>query len=296
MNTHTHNMVSTSAARGRMMTKASSTSASNAHARSRTPSFCSASSSGSNASVNAGSKACSQEIVKKRYGLSDHAGEEVTRRGVGGLFVAGLTAAMVASSKPSTAFALEETESFLRKSGAKGLLVEEEERLIKLRLNSEANAKRLDAEVKQELEKVIERARAEGEAEAKKSFEQRNSLCATPYGIDIVGITEGIALVGALVGGIAAKSRKDEVQKLNDQLRTINVSLRKQARSGIVYAPDMNYAPPSGVVLDAEEGSEAKAPEAQPVSSTAVQTGKPRPLFLVWVVCGFGSFERSHLF
>ena len=48
---------------------------------------------------------------------------------------------------------------------------------------------------------MIERARAEGEAEAKKSFERTNSLCATPYGIDIVGITEGIALVGALVGG-----------------------------------------------------------------------------------------------
>lgn len=79
--------------------------------------------------------------------------------------------------------------------------MEEEERLIELRMTAEGNAKRLDAEVKQEIENAIERARAEGEAEAKKSFERTNSLCATPYGIDIVGITEGIALVGALVGG-----------------------------------------------------------------------------------------------
>ena len=136
-----------------------------------------------------------------------------------------------------------------------GLLAEEEERLITLRFSAEDNAKRLDSEVKQEIERVIERARLEGEAEAKKSFERSNSLCATPYGIDIVGITEGIALIGALVGGVAAKSRKDEVQKLNDQLRTINIKLRKQARSGIVYAPDMNYAPPStggGSVMVAE--------------------------------------------
>mmetsp|Transcript_619 Transcript_619/g.1819 ORF Transcript_619/g.1819 Transcript_619/m.1819 type:complete len:292 (+) Transcript_619:352-1227(+) len=112
-------------------------------------------------------------------------------------------------------------------------------------MTAEGNAKRLDSEAKLEIERAIERARAEGEAEARKSFERTNSLCATPYGIDIVGITEGIALAGALVGGISAKKRKDEVQKLNDQLRTINVTLRKQARSGIVYAPDMNYAPAS---------------------------------------------------
>lgn len=62
-------------------------------------------------------------------------------------------------------------------------------------------------------------------------------LCATPYGVDIVGITEFILLVGAFVGGAVARQRKQEMEKLNDQLRTINISLRQQARSGTVYAP-----------------------------------------------------------
>ena len=131
------------------------------------------------------------------------------RRSCSLALVAGLAGISMAPSRSYGADALSlETEAeagegtgFLRNSGARGLLAEEEERLIKLRVTSEANAKRLDAEVKKELEQVIERARAEGEAEAKKSFERGSSLCATPYGIDIVGITEGIALIGALVGG-----------------------------------------------------------------------------------------------
>ncbi len=66
---------------------------------------------------------------------------------------------------------------------------------------------------------------------------QIGKLCATPFGIDVVGITELIALVGALVGGVAARRRKEEVERLNEQLRSINFNLRQQARSGTVYAP-----------------------------------------------------------
>lgn len=66
---------------------------------------------------------------------------------------------------------------------------------------------------------------------------QIGKLCATPFGIDIVGITEFIALVGALVGGITARQRKAELERLNEQLRKINMSLRQQARAGTVYAP-----------------------------------------------------------
>lgn len=69
---------------------------------------------------------------------------------------------------------------------------------------------------------------------------QIGKLCATPFGIDIVGITEFVALVGALVGGITARQRKAELERLNEQLRKINVSLRQQARAGTVYAPGMN--------------------------------------------------------
>jgi hypothetical protein len=68
-------------------------------------------------------------------------------------------------------------------------------------------------------------------------FPQIGKLCATPYGIDIVGITEFVALVGALVGGITARQRKAELERLNEQLRKINMSLRQQARAGTVYAP-----------------------------------------------------------
>ena len=70
-------------------------------------------------------------------------------------------------------------------------------------------------------------------------------LCATPFGIDIVGITEFIALVGALVGGIAARQRKAELERLNEQLRKVNMGLRQQARAGMVYAPGLSYVPPT---------------------------------------------------
>ncbi len=66
---------------------------------------------------------------------------------------------------------------------------------------------------------------------------QAGKLCATPFGIDVVGITELVALIGALVGGITARRRKEEVERLNEQLRSINLSLRQQARAGTVYAP-----------------------------------------------------------
>lgn len=66
---------------------------------------------------------------------------------------------------------------------------------------------------------------------------QGNQLCATPFGVDVVGITEVVALIGALVGGVTARKRKDEVERLNEQLRSINLSLRQQARAGTVYAP-----------------------------------------------------------
>ena len=55
--------------------------------------------------------------------------------------------------------------------------------------------------------------------------------------MDVVGITEAILLLGALVGGLAARQRKVELEKLNEQLRKINVQLRQQARAGTIYAP-----------------------------------------------------------
>ncbi len=79
------------------------------------------------------------------------------------------------------------------------------------------------------------RARTEAEADASRSA--AGKLCATPYGIDVVGITEAIALLGATVGGVSARQRKVELEEVNEKLRAINISLRQQARAGVVYAP-----------------------------------------------------------
>lgn len=49
--------------------------------------------------------------------------------------------------------------------------------------------------------------------------------------------------VGALVGGITARQRKEELERLNEQLRKINLSLRQQARAGTVYAPGGGFEP-----------------------------------------------------
>lgn len=49
------------------------------------------------------------------------------------------------------------------------------------------------------MQKEISKQRQMFEREAKEG--QLDKLCATPFGVDVVGITEFIALTGALVGG-----------------------------------------------------------------------------------------------
>lgn len=152
----------------------------------------------------------------------------------------GLAAALlIATASP----ALADGSTFLKKTGGRGILAEEEETLFRLRQKEEGK-------VREELEE----ARSEFEEEAKKTYDGK--LCATPFGVDVVGITEAIALTGALVGGLSARRRKDEVEKLNEQLRTINTQLRQQARAGTLYAPGLTYAP----------SAPAKTPSATKVS------------------------------
>ena len=86
-----------------------------------------------------------------------------------------------------------------------------------------------------ELADDVTRARAAAEAESART--SAGKLCATPFGIDVVGITEAVALLGATVGGISARQRKAELEEVNEKLRQINISLRQQARAGVVYAP-----------------------------------------------------------
>eukprot|EP00210_Caulerpa_lentillifera_P005303 g5067.t1 len=143
---------------------------------------------------------------------SVHEGIQLRRRGT----LIGL------SSILSTSLCLNnrsEAGPFLKETGGRGPLAEEEARLLEIRVRKE---KEFDEEVVNSKE---------------------GKFCATPFGIDVVGITEFIALIGALVGGLTARRRKAELERLNERLRRINMSLRQNARFGIVYAPGLTYAP-----------------------------------------------------
>ncbi|XP_021716560.1 protein FLUORESCENT IN BLUE LIGHT, chloroplastic-like isoform X2 [Chenopodium quinoa] len=60
-----------------------------------------------------------------------------------------------------------------------------------------------------------------------------------------------VALVGATVGGLLARQRKGELERLNEQLRQINAALRRQAKIES-YAPSLSYAPVSNRVPESE--------------------------------------------
>ena len=91
------------------------------------------------------------------------------------------------------------------------------------------------------------RARVAAEAESART--SAGKLCATPFGIDVVGITEAVALLGATVGGVSARQRKVELEEVNEKLRQINISLRQQARAGVVYAPGTRRYSVGGAAL-----------------------------------------------
>ena len=121
----------------------------------------------------------------------------------------------------------------------------------------------------------LEAERAELEAQARSSLVGGQTLCVTPFGVDVVGITEAVALIGALVGGLSARQRKQELEELNVKLRAINVNLRQQARSsGVTYAPGLTYVPTGGTGSDSNANGAAAAatltaaPEVTELSET----------------------------
>ncbi|XP_059459391.1 protein FLUORESCENT IN BLUE LIGHT, chloroplastic [Corylus avellana] len=61
----------------------------------------------------------------------------------------------------------------------------------------------------------------------------------------------GVALIGATVGGLLARQRRGEMQRLNEQLRQINAALRRQAKIES-YAPSLSYAPVGGRISENE--------------------------------------------
>lgn len=160
--------------------------------------------------------------------------------------------------------------------GGKGVLAEEEAQLLRLREEKEG-------QVRQEL------ARARAELEAQGAETGAGKLCATPFGIDVVGITEAVALTGALVGGrscmcgtvsthqqhigYAARQRKQELERLNEQLRKINLQLRQQARAGTLYAPGLTYVPPGG----APPASDDPAAELSSLAAAVAVAAAPPP-------------------
>lgn len=148
---------------------------------------------------------------------------------VSGLMACAAAASISLTLPAHSAFA-GELQPFLSSTGGKGLLADEEQRLFRLRQEKE-----------EQVQREISKQRQMFEREAKDG--QLDKLCATPFGVDVVGITEFIALTGALVGGFSARQRKLELERLNEQLRKINMNLRQQARAGTVYAPGLMYAP-----------------------------------------------------
>ncbi|KAL0316383.1 UNVERIFIED_CONTAM: protein FLUORESCENT IN BLUE LIGHT, chloroplastic [Sesamum radiatum] len=60
-----------------------------------------------------------------------------------------------------------------------------------------------------------------------------------------------VALIGATVGGLLARQRRGELQRLNEQLRQINAALRRQAKIES-YAPSLSYAPVGGRITEDE--------------------------------------------
>ena len=75
--------------------------------------------------------------------------------------------------------------------------------------------------------------------------------CDPGYSLPNMPLLFAIAMVGATVGGLLARQRKGELKKLNDQLRQINASLRRQAKIES-YAPALSYAPAASKIPESE--------------------------------------------
>ncbi|ESQ48577.1 hypothetical protein EUTSA_v10021156mg [Eutrema salsugineum] len=69
-----------------------------------------------------------------------------------------------------------------------------------------------------------------------------------------------VALIGATVGGLLARQRRGELQRLNEQLRQINAALRRQAKIES-YAPGLSYAPVGARIPESEIIVEPKKQE-----------------------------------
>ena len=127
---------------------------------------------------------------------------------------------------------VEETAARANLDSVYAELKEEEAKLKALRFEREAERVREINEIRQ-LE----------EQKARAQVANGNTLCVTPFGVDVVGITQTVALVGAIGAGLTSNARKAEIAELNEKLRAVNSTLRAQIRQPIA-------ANPSGVYQD----------------------------------------------
>ena len=111
--------------------------------------------------------------------------------------------------------------------------------------DEEAKLKALRFEREAERVREINEIRAEEEQKARAQVANGNTLCVTPFGVDIVGISQTVALVGAIVAGLTSNARKAEIAELNEKLRAVNSTLRAQIRQ-----PSPASAQASGVYQD----------------------------------------------
>ncbi len=107
-------------------------------------------------------------------------------------------------------------------TGGKGLLADEEQRLFKLRQEKE-----------EQVQREISKQRQMFEREAKDG--QLDKLCATPFGVDVVGITEFIALTGALVGGTPSALHCTQWQ-IHSDMPSVHLAAYTLIRKGTAYS------------------------------------------------------------
>ena len=149
--------------------------------------------------------------------------------------VAGAAAALFSIARGASSSARAESigESLLeRRRVEEGAKRAELEQLYAELKEEEARVKALRFEEEEKAMTVLNARRIEEEQKARQQVIDGKTLCITPFGIDVVGITEAVALVGAVGAGLTSNARKAEIAELNEKLRTINVTLRQQVRDG----------------------------------------------------------------
>ena len=149
--------------------------------------------------------------------------------------VAGAAAALFSIARGASSSARAESigESLLeRRRVEEGAKRAELEQLYAELKEEEARVKALRFEEEEKAMTNLNARRIEEEQKARQQVIDGKTLCITPFGIDVVGITEAVALVGAIGAGLTSNARKAEIAELNEKLRTINVTLRQQVRDG----------------------------------------------------------------